>query len=296
MGTEMRGWRLIGAMAVTALLLWVMYTPWTPRPLHPIRETDPNVPIGSEFDSSKCGAVHGIVEWSGDAPKVDRIAIAQLNRPPEATTFESNPNAPVLTNGRLAEALVYLDGVDSRRSATSEFPPVSVEVKKSKLLVRQGDWAGRIGLVRRGSAVDLVSREAELHSIRGRGAAFFTQMLPVPNLPVSHPISEAGVVELSSGSGYFWLRAYLFVTDHPYATLTQTDGSFDFGQVPDGEYEVVCWVPNWHIERLESDPELSLWGPVRLYFRPGVEKRQRVVVRTGKTRDLRVAIQTADFK
>jgi hypothetical protein len=56
--------------------------------------------------------------------------------------------------------------------------------------------------------------------------------------------------------------------------------------VPDGEYELMCWVANWQIERIENDPELV--APVRLYFRPAVQKRQKVVVTAG-------AVQTAEF-
>ena len=179
-----------------------------------------------------------------------------------------NPNAPRVHNGRLAEAVVYLAGVDPRRSAPWKPAPVSVEVKRGAPLVKAGDRTGRVGVVRRGDAVDLISREAvdpvtagpALHSIRGRGAAFFTQMLPAPNRPVSRMLTDAGVVELSSGSGYYWLCAYLFVSDHPYAAVTGPDGAFDFADVPDGEYEAVCWVPNWHVDRFENDPELSMWG------------------------------------
>jgi hypothetical protein len=147
--------------------------------------------------------------------------------------------------------------------------------------------------------VNLLSREpasAEpaLHSIRGRGASFFTQMLPVSDRPVSRVLSEPGIVELSSGSGYYWLRAYLLVSEHPYVAITGADGSFRFDQVPDGDYEVHCWKANWHIDRLERDPE-SL-GPVRLYFRPPAEFRKRVVVKAGKTESIEFTLSGADFE
>ena len=72
-------------------------------------------------------------------------------------------------------------------------------------------------------------------------------MLPDPDRPLTRQLTESGIVELSSGSGYYWLRGYLLVSDHPYATVCGPNGAFRFGQVPDGEYELACWVPNWQI-------------------------------------------------
>jgi hypothetical protein len=196
---------------------------------------------------------------------------------------------------------VYLAKVDLARSRAWTLPPASVEARRSGFTVNQGDRPGSVAIVRRGEAVELVSREnidpvtklPAVHSIRGRGAAFFTQMLPDPDGPIKRILPAEGFVELSSGSGYYWLRGYLFVSDHPYAAVTGPDGTFELGQVPDGEYELVCWKANWHVERTEPDPELV--GPARLFFRPPVEKRQRVHVVAGQAVDASFTFAAADF-
>ncbi|RDJ93047.1 hypothetical protein B4Q13_24620, partial [Lacticaseibacillus rhamnosus] len=56
---------------------------------------------------------------------------------------------------------------------------------------------------------------------------------------------KAGRVELSSGAGYHWAHANLFVTNHPYFAFTDLDGRFAFDQVPAGAVKVVAWHPNW---------------------------------------------------
>jgi hypothetical protein len=200
-----------------------------------------------------------------------------------------NPNAPRITAGRLADALVYLVGIDPARSAPwpGAQMPASVEVTRTALVVERGGRAGRVAVVRRGQDVEFVAREEVdpatsqpvLHSVRGRGAAFFTQMLPAANRPVSRPMSTTGVVELSSGSAYYWLRGYLYVSDDPYAA--------------DGKYEAVCWVPDWHVERRENDPEWT--GPVRLFFGRAAERRQRVTVETGRVVDVDFILSDGDF-
>ena len=291
----MRGRRLVYVAVATGVVLWVLYTPATPRPLYPIQEPTPPTELGDSFDPPRCGTVRGAVAWSGAVPAVPPIERVDFHNPPGSKTTYPNPNAPRVKDGRLADALVYLVGVDAHRSAPWTLPPAVVEAKQSGFVVKQGDRAGRIAIVRRGEAVELVSREPAQHSIRGRGAAFFTQMLPLPNRPVSRPMTDPGIVELSSGSSYYWLRGYLFVTDHPYAAVTGPDGTFALAGVPDGEYEAACWVPDWHIDRVESDPEGAWLGPARLFFRPALEKRQRVAVRSGQVTDLKFTLSGADF-
>lgn len=290
----MSGWRLVGAVVATVLIVWQLRSCAPPEPLYPIREPQPPAAdLASAYDPGRCGTIRGRVEWTGTPPTVPPIRLIQVRNPPAGVTDVPNPNAPRIRDHGFGGALVYLTGVDLARSGPWHLAAVTVEVRRTGLAVLPAGQGGDIGIVRRGEPVEMVSREAGLHSIRGRGAEFFTQMLPVPDCPVRRVMSSPGIVELSSGSGCYWLRGYLFVTDHPYAVATGPDGSFQFDSVPDGAYEAFCWVPNWRIDRTETDPE---WlGPVRLYFEPAVERRQRVTVRRGITAELRFALSAEDF-
>lgn len=289
----MRGRWLVLAAVAAGLMVWGLYTPAPPRPLFPIREPQPPAELGAAFDPARCGTVGGLVRWIGEVPAVPSIERVEVKYPPESRSATPNPNAPHVKNGFTADVVVCLAGVDARRSRPWDLPPVSVEVTRAELRVKQGNRAGRVGVCRRGESVSLVAREAALHSITGRGAAFFNQMLPDPDLAVRRTLPDGGVVELSSGSRFYWLRGSVFVSDHPYAVVTGADGGFAFTDVPDGEYEAVCWAPNWHIDHLESDPEWP--SPVRLFFRPSVEKRQRVTVRAGEAVDISFTLAAAEF-
>lgn len=289
----MGGRRLVWAALVTGLLAWGLYTPPAPRPLFPVREPESPADLGAAFDPARCGTVRGMVAWTGEVPAVQPIQLIHAQIAPDPRKVFPNPNAPRVAAGRLADAFVYLTAVDPQRSAAWTLPPATVEATRAALVVRQGDRAGRAAVVRRGDGVRLLAGESALHSVRARGVEFFTQMLPNPDRPVTRKFTEAGIVELSSGSGYYWLRGYLLVSDHPYAAVTGPDGGFHFPPVPDGAYEAVCWVANWQVERIENDPELV--APVRLYFRPAVEKRQKVVVVAGAVKDLGFSFSAADF-
>jgi len=292
----MRGWRLVFFVLATAAIVWVMRTSDPPRPLHPIRPADPiAADLGFAFDSVRCGSVTGHVRWVGPRPIVEPIRLTQVSSPPGGKTESANPNAPIISKDNyLADAVVFLSGIDTARSTPWPYPPVTVEVARDGMAIRQGSSVGRYAIVRRGTEVEFVTHEAALHSVRARGASFFTQMLATPDRPVRRVMSDNGIVELSSGSGYFWLRGYLAVSDHPYVAVTGPDGSFRFDQVPDGEYDIVCWKANWRIDRLERDPELL--SPVRLHFRPPIESRQRVAVKAGGSQVIDFAISAAEAR
>ena len=112
------------------------------------------------------------------------------------------------------------------------------------MFVLQDGHAGRVGLVRRGDGFAAVNRDQEYHALRGRGAAFFCLPLVDAGRPARQRLEQAGVVELSSAAGYYWMQAHLFVTEHPYYARTDRDGSFRLEHVPSGTYELVCWMPS----------------------------------------------------
>jgi hypothetical protein len=149
-----------------------------------------------------------------------------------------------------------------------------------RIHIQQDGQTSRFGFVPRGGAVEMLSTDPAAYSLRARGAAFFALSLPDPDRPCVRTLRDRGVVELSSGSGQFWMRAYLFVDDHPYYTRTESNGRFTLPLVPEGNYELVCWLPNWHAERRERDADSSL--TTRLYFRPPVELVRKVTVKRGR--------------
>jgi hypothetical protein len=290
----MRGWRLAIAGVAAAILLWLMRTPATPRLEHAAPRTHSlPTPLGSAFDAAQVGSLVGRVTWTGPKPLIDPIVVPVGAGVPTDPASVPNPNAIDGTGGGLADAIVWLREVDLSRSKPWDHAKVAVESVHPMLVVRQGQRVGRIGLVQRGSDIELVARNPRIHSVRGRGAAFFTQMLPDPHRPVSRRLSDSGIVELTSGSGLFWLRAYLLVSEHPYVAVTGPDGRFRFDQVPEGDYELVCWRASWHVDRLERDPELVV--PVRLHYHSAVERSRPIRIAPGTTTEIAFALSAGDF-
>ena len=94
-------------------------------------------------------------------------------------------------------------------------------------------------------------------------------------------LDSPGVVELLSGSGYFWMRAYVHVSEHPYLTRTDAAGRFRLEGVPAGDYDLVAWHPNWRVGSEQRNPDLFRVQQVR--FAAPLESSRRIHVEARKT-------------
>jgi hypothetical protein len=190
--------------------------------------------------------------------------------------------------------VVFLRGVDVRAARPWDHPPVRVEQKVCRFRVRQGDVESQCGFLRRSDDLTMISLDEAFHSLHAGGAAFFTLTFPDPFQPRRRRLDQNGLVELSSSAGYFWVRAYLFVDEHPYYTRTNEEGRFTLPQVPPGQYDLVCWLPRWVLERQERDPESG--HITRVYFRPPLEDVRPVILGTRETVEvsLRVGMMPTD--
>lgn len=243
--------------------------------------------LASHFDPATACTLRGQVTWDGEILVVPPFEVWSIPLAEDGSREKHtapNPNAPAVdphTRG-VANAVVFLRGVDSGHARPWDHPPVRVEMRDRQFHVLQGDRDTRVGFVRRGDRVEMVSRDPVFHAVHADGAAYFTLAFPDPDSPCGRQLNERDVVELSSAAGRYAMRAYLFVDDQPYYTRTDAAGRFVLENVPPGRYEVVCWLPNWVMERYEHDPETAVIS--RLYFRPPIVLTQPVAV-TGRPAD-----------
>ncbi len=261
---------------------------------------DADVPtaLATEFDPATAADVRGRVTWEGEAPPVPPFrssATPLTDTGPGKLRDWANPNAPVIdpaTRG-VAGAVVLLRGIDPRRARPWDHPPARVEMRDWQFHVLQGGADAPTGFVRRGDAVEMASAQPVFHSLQARGAAFFALAFPDSGEPCTRRLTRPGVVELSSPAGYFWMRAYLFVVDHPYYTRTDAEGRFTLPRVPPGEYEAVCWLPDWRTAERELDGDT---GQVcRLTFRPPAEVARPVRVTAGGAAEVSFTLSQNTF-
>jgi hypothetical protein len=237
-------------------------------------------PAPNAFAPDMCGTVKGLVTWTGPVPTV--APVPAFTPRADGTGLDCRPvalaNAPRndrFTHG-VAGAVVYLREVDTARARPWDLPNVQVEFRDSQIVVIQGARTGRTGFVKRGDEITARSTEPVFHSLRGRGAAFFALPFPDPDKPLTRALDKCGRVELTSAAGFYWQSADIFVCDHPYYTVADADGRFQFAHVPTGQYDLVAWHPNWEIAHTERNPENGF--PNRLIYAPPLESSRPVVV------------------
>lgn len=237
----------------------------------PVREP---AKLGEQFDPAACGSLRGTVHWDGDVP-----ASPVVKRPLSIVASDTLPNPNMLhldENKYLAGAVVMLRGVDPARSKPWNHLPVEMELHDGGITIHQGDSHGRTGIVRRDDKVILRASSEKSVGVRGRGADFFSQILPPSHNRAERVFNSAGRVELTSASGQFWANADLIVSDHPYVAITNAAGEYRFDHVPPGEYEVVVMHANPAVARNEIDPESGLL--VRQQYQPPFEMTYRMSV------------------
>jgi hypothetical protein len=243
--------------------------------------------LGEQFEPDAAGSVEGRVRWSGPVPTVPAMLSPHSPSlpPPHPEGFQEwpNPHTPQVdpSSSGVGDVVVYLRGIDPRRSRPWDHEPARVEQNAIRMCVKQDGVESRVGFVRRGTDVALTAADAHLYRLQARGAAFFTVAFAPEHLAHERTLTESGLVELIGGAGRFWMRSYLFVDDHPYYTRTDTRGAFTLRDVPEGEYDLVVWMPNWRVADVDTDPSWSLGTRAR--FHPPPELTRRVRVRRGTT-------------
>ena len=211
------------------------------------------------FDPERSGTLVGQVTWEGEFPRppVFLHAVARSDGLGLTYITADNPNRPLIdlvTRG-VGQAVVFLRGINPVDARPWDHPPVQVEVGGGRIEILQGEYRGRCGFLRLGESFVARSIEPSLHILRGRGDAFFGLTLPDAGSTTTRVLRQTGRVELSSGTGLYWARADLFVSDHPYLTRTDPEGRFRIDGIPAGTHEVVLWHPGWEPLRHERDPD-----------------------------------------
>lgn len=251
--------------------------------------------LGTAFAADQTTTLAGHVFWKDKPPIVPpfRSVVDPLTvLPPPPAQDWPNPHSPrLLPEGKLAGAIVWLRGITPARSRPWDHPSVQVQLRDHRLDIVQGKDIGLVGFVRAGDEVEFVSRQSVLHTIQGRGQAFFGLTLPQPDQPRRRRLSDPGVVELASGAGFFWMAGYLFVTNHPYITRSNDQGMFRLTEVPAGDYELCAWHPNWQVQREERHPETFRIHKVS--YHPPFWTRQKVRLQPGKEQYLSLELSHA---
>ena len=207
-----------GVVAAIAAIAAVVLCAGEPRAWS-LRAADPGFrPAG--------GTIVGVATTKEAAPAAIRATIDP------AVCGSSVPDESVVVagGGQLANVVVSVPGVKASQ-------PADVAFANEKCR-----FVPRVGLMRPGGAVKMMSKDATLHTMHAAaadGRVFFNISIPVQNVTLSRPVDKAGLVTLSC-STHTWMRGFVQVTEE-LSALSGADGRYRLEGVPAGKYQLRVW-------------------------------------------------------
>lgn len=64
--------------------------------------------------------------------------------------------------------------------------------------------------------------------------------LPMQGQTATKNLKKSGIVAVKCNV-HEWMQAWIYVSKHPYAAVTQADGSYEISGIPPGEYNAMIW-------------------------------------------------------
>lgn len=143
------------------------------------------------------------------------------------------------SDGGLSHAAVWLVGVSS--GPRDETP------KRVSLALSGCRFDPHIIQVAEGGTIMVNHKDAMMSRLKFRAVGESLDIGPVllfsdagQVVPTSNPTSSPGLLRVTDEL-HPWASAWVLVSPHPFAAITNADGSFRFEHVPPGKYDLVVW-------------------------------------------------------
>jgi hypothetical protein len=188
------------------------------------------------------GTISGTVKWSGPVPRSLDFPITKDPQicDPDAKKTAGLERLIIGADGGVANTIVYLKNITSGKA-------VELPEQRRHLDQKHCRYIPHILLVPQNAALDMNSSDATLHTIHMDGAASYNLPFPFPDRPTSRNMPAPGLVHLRCNGGHVWMNAEMMVVTHPYYSVTDESGRYQFSDVPPGTYQIVAWHEGWNL-------------------------------------------------
>jgi hypothetical protein len=193
------------------------------------------------------GTISGSVKWAGAVPRNIEAPITKDPQicDPEGKKVTDLERLIIGREGGVANTIVYLKDISSGKAF--DLPPQRRHIDQ-----KHCRYIPHILLVPQNELLTMQSSDATLHTIHMDGAATFNLPFPFVDKPTSRKMSTPGLVNLRCNGGHVWMNAEMMVVPHPYYTVTDETGHFEFTDVPPGTYQMVAWHEGWGLAGREQ--------------------------------------------
>jgi len=189
-------------------------------------------------DPATASTVHGKVLYKGAKPARQIIDMGS-----DAACSKLHAGHPVYDDpvmvgkgGGLANAFVYIQsGLEGK---TFEPPKEPVILDQSGCM-----FVPRIIAIRNAEPLEVKNSDPVGHNIHPmpQNNREWNEEQQPNTPPVEHKFARREVMIPVKCNIHNWMRAYIGVMEHPYFAVTGADGTFEWHNVPPGEYVIAVW-------------------------------------------------------
>jgi plastocyanin len=193
-------------------------------------------PAAVAVDPATAGSVSGKVTFEGTPSTPQTIKLSSDPYCESANSGLTTETEMVGPGGVVQNVFVYVkDGLGDRTfAAPSE--PVTLDQKGCH-------YTPHVLGIQIGQPLQIVNSDNTLHNVHGLAKANkeFNTGQPIQGMKTTHTFSTKEVMVPFKCDVHGWMNAWIGVLDHPYYSVTGSDGTFSLKGLPPGTYTIEAW-------------------------------------------------------
>lgn len=201
------------------------------------KEAPAQMPRDGTVKSKPLGNIHGQVVFIGKVPEAKAVNLAPgcAKKGKQTTRLQS-----IETNskGALKNVFVYVSkGQENLPKDEAEKDPAIINQKGC---VYEPHVLG----VQLGQLVHIVNSDPILHNVRALAKNRknkFNLAMPTQNLVIKRRFKKAETMVRLKCDVHPWMSAFVGVIEHPFFSVSNSDGQFSLQGLPEGEYTLEAW-------------------------------------------------------
>ena len=224
----------------------------------------PPAPISAPIEQVTNGVevtITGSVLFQGKIPQGKR-----LNLPAACAKNFKGPvysNEVIVNNGKLQNVLVrVISGIEGK--TFTDIPMKEVELDQHGCM-----YTPRVVGARVGQKVTFINSDPVFHNVRSITAVNqrFNMAMPTKGQRETKIFNKPETFLQAKCSVHPWMGAYVAVMDHPYFSVTNSQGEFTIKNLPEGKYTIEAWHEVYGTQKQEISVTKNGMTPLTFIFK-----------------------------
>lgn len=206
------------------------------------------------------GTVSGTIKFTGTPPEPEPIS---MNADPACAAFHPEPvyaqTVAVNENGTLKNVFVYVKSSLEGKTFPAPAEPVVIDQKGCQ-------YDPHVFGIQVGQDLEIRNSDATLHNVHSLAekSKQFNLGMPIQGMTLKKKFENQEVMVKFKCDVHPWMSAYIGVLDHPYFSVSGSDGSFQIADLPPGDYVIEAWHEKYGAQ--EQTVTVTEEGPASVEF------------------------------